>query len=653
MIVKIWGITNNNGLFVYITEEGKVIQSDFPLDDYNGIENFFNYIKDEDKIKKKYISGYLCDADLALEQFAEIRKKDLSFIGNTTAEDKGFQAFHIIQSFPENLDISDDEVHQCGLELCEKLGLYQAVVCSHLHPKIDENGVEHGKCKHNHIMFNAYCYNPEKQFGKGTKKIKYHDCKESYAELQKYNDEIAIAHGLPIITNPDNEKKNSWKEREEIKKSGSWKENIRKDIENTRRVYDNWNDFIDSMRASGYTCNETPNNITYITPDGKHRVRGKTLGEEYTKKGLQIYWQLMKNAKETSKEKLDENRAIAEADLQKIQELLSENSQKLFVKIIKSNEKFARKNDAFYIPLTKKSIRKPSLISYFSSQKTYKICNENHKTLAVISGKTLLMYYDEIFKSKPKRIENYVVTGRYFYNPEWIDMRRKTAYKINLYDSVGRRRSLIELMLLLAINIISSETNNANSGVSVRTDYKLQGMLDAVKTARAENISTETELNEKLKFSGASYRKVKSKIHKNDTLYNQMSTLNNIIIQYLSVKDLCENIADMHEGEEKATLRTEHEKDIQLYKSTKSVLYKYNLTTNSEIEDFVERYAECSRRKKQLNTEYTIYAEQYKRLKRLQYQVDKAKDEKYLYETKSVEEKHIRASNDIENEKGQ
>lgn len=635
-IKKIKGKTGLKRAQDYIKDENKTIQADIAPQGKLMSEDLakaLKYATNEKKTKKVYVSGYLCDPDLAEEQFMLTRQKDLERAGKIVDENGDIVGYHIIQSFPENLDISDDEVHQCGRELAEKLGQYEAVICSHLHPEIKEDGLLHGKCKHNHIIINSYCKDPERQFGKGTRKIKYHDCKESYAMLQKINDEISVAHGLPIILNPDTDKNNSWKENIEIKSGNSWKENIRRDIDNMKCVCNTWYDYINGMKAAGYTITENKY-VTYTTPDGEHKMRDKTLGREYTRETLEKYWTPLKDIKDTSQ--------IVFEELQKLSEETTKNGENLYVKIAINNETLKQNSYSFNIPLNKKIDRKETYNSYFDVDKSYRIFDEANKKVMTVSGRTMRLYFEQKNAQYQNKEKSYTIKGRYFYKDTWTDHKNKRPYRIGLYDSDGRRRSLIELTLLLAIKIIDDKLKQTypmgKASVYIRTDYKLQNMINAVAIARAQNVRTDTELTEELNIAGKSCSRIKAKIHRNDSVYNKLATLDKTLSKFLSVKEFCEQMQGVSISREAPETQKEYEEKMAVYKSTKAVLYKYNLTSAESIADFKNRFEQCVELKKQLSDEYSNAAQKYADLKKLQYQIDVAKNKQYVYEKEEIRE---------------
>lgn len=640
-IIPIYGQVGLKRALDYVGDEKKIIQHDISElgqshknEAKDSLASVLEYAADEGKIKRRYKSGYLCDPAWADEQFKLTRQKNLARSGEIANGKREIVGYHIIQSFPEDLDISDDEVHQCGRELAEKLGLFEAVINSHVKPEIKEDDLLHGKQKHNHIIMNAYCKDPEKQFGKGTRKIKYHDCNESKAELRRLNDEIAIAHGLPIISDPDFDKNNSWKENIEVKSGNSWKENIRRDIDNMRRVCHTWDDYIDCMRAAGYTITQNKY-VTYTTPDGEHKVRDKTLGREYTKETLERYWTPLEDIKDTSN--------ITAEELQKLSDEAAKNNENLYVRIAVNNETLKQNNYSFNISLNKKIDRKETYNSYFDVNKFYRIFDKNNKKIMTVSGRTLRLYFEQKNTRAQEKEQTYTIKGRYFYNDNWTDNKNKRPYKIGLYDSTGRRRSLIELTLLLAIKIINDKQKQSypkgKTSVYIRTDYKLQNMINAVTIARSQNVRTDAELTEKLNIAGKSCSQLKAKIRRNDSVYNMSVTLDKTLSKFLSVKNFCESFSNIPDKEITSEMKSEYADKIEIYKRTKAVLYKYNLTTDESIDDFKNRLKHSSELKKHLSEEYANAAQKYADLKKLQYQIDVAKDRQYIYEKEEIQEK--------------
>lgn len=583
MYVKIWPIKSKTvtggktGLkrsLDYIDDDEKTV-SDEEIDisyskNEEDIKRTLEYMGNEDKTQHKYISGYLCDPELALEEFIAIKEQNLARLGKTLEDDEGNFAYHIIQSFPEGLDISDDEVHQCGLELCEKLGLYQAVICSHVNPVVDEEGEIHGVCKHNHILINSHCMDPEKQNGK-IDKMKYHDCKETYAELQRINDEIAIEHGLPIIDNPDMNKKYSWLEVHERNQGTSWKEIVKEDIDEAKRVASNWKDYKKYLTDKGYEIKD--NKFTsYKAPGQERSVRCKSLGKDYTKEAILKYW-------------IERDRIKDEVNIE-----IEEN------------------------------------------------------------------------KKKNKAQEDY------YFNPRRFNTKTKKPYYISAYDKVtGRRRTSVELILLLAMVIIKNEADKFNkSNMNIedfesnpiygKTDWKLQNMIDTIKVSREEKINNVEDIEKKLKESGIQLSRLKSQMKKNDTALNNMTTLYNNFETYNRLKDTVENIKSLPEGEEKERLKTDNAEVIKIFAETQA--YFNNNAERQKLindekqgEDFIKRYQEIKDRKKELEEKLEKTSEVYRKYKKLQYHLELAQNDQYCYGPEYVYEKEVQPVKEQEEQK--
>lgn len=311
MYVKIWGVKPNkagktqgvSNVLDYITDDDKTAALDDENNELKIAENYqsdamstvLSYMKNSDKTtiseggQDKWISGYLCNPDHALEEFLITREKNLERVGKDVDDDNGNLAFHIVQSFPRDINITPAEVHEAGIRLCEKIGLYQAVVCTHIHPVVDkETGELRGTQPHNHILMNAHTIDPVKQNG-SIERMKYHDCKETYAELQLKNDEVALDMGLPIVDEHSLGSGKDWFEDDQVKKGTSWKEKIRIDIYNAKRVANNWDEYISIMEKAGYEIKQGKY-VSYKHPEQERAVRDVRLGDMYTKAGIQQFW---------------------------------------------------------------------------------------------------------------------------------------------------------------------------------------------------------------------------------------------------------------------------------------------------------------------------------------------------------------------------
>lgn len=650
-------------------DNSKEISENMSLEEYylsceDNINRALNYIANEDKIGG-FISGYLCDPELAEEQFRQTKEINLARVGKSLKDDKGNYFYHIIQSFPEEIEISDEEVHQCGLELVERLGLYQAVITSHIHPEIDEEGEAHGKCKHNHIVMNSHIYHELVDTSKPYK-MKYHDCNESYAQLQHINDQIAIEHGLPIIINPEQDRGYSWYENERINKGKSWKERVRTDINNAMKTSVDFDSYTEAIEAAGYKMrigNSKTNGeyITYTCPDNAHRVRDYVLGKAYTKSQLEAYWEIKRNVNEEIFNNLDENENRIDALLETVQEPLfikfeKKLSNKRQEKINEHNLNL-RKTYTNFFPLNF-SIKTHSKaeLTYFEPNKSYDIVNAERRIMAQIKGDEVLKYLNRRYEQQRREREEErqrVKNERrdYYSNLDFISSATQTPYKVRMWDKNGRKRSTLELIIILAIVTIQSENGKwepkvpsslpqqefQRNPIYAKKDWKVQNMLDTIKIAREENIQDLNELEARLDSVGKETSKAKAEVRRLTAAKNKMEILYEAIEGFREVEAICSQINAMPDGPQKQKLQEINANAIEDYKKYKSIMYRHRVTTNDEIEDFLERYKVIQEKLPSAQEQADKYKEEYRQLSKLRYNLQLAQNKQYCYGPEYIE----------------
>ena len=646
-------------------ESSSLIQEELSLEEFylaneDNINRALSYIANEDKIDG-YISGYLCDPELADEQFRQTKEINLARVGKTLKDDTGNYFYHIIQSFPEELDISVDEVHQCGVELVERLGLYQAVITSHIHPAIDEEGEVHGKCKHNHIVINSHVYH-ELVDSENPYKMKYNNCKESYAQLQLINDQIAIEHGLPIIINQDKKHSYSWFESEERNKGRSWKKRVEIDINNAMKTSTDFDSFTKAIQAAGYNFRIGKSKthgeyITYTCPDGEHKIRDYLLGKGYTKAQLESYWNIKKNINEELLHNYDLGN-------NRIQKLIETYQGELYIKFERNisdrrKKKRSKKNINIrntytnFLPLT--SHRRNNLnaeLSYFSPNLFYEIVDKDYNTITEVSGAEILDFFNqEHQKAREKEQQQQEEKNAYYSRYDFISSATKSPYKVRLWDKNGRKRSIIELIIILAVITIQNEngkwepkTVNSSDAQEIRKrpiyakkDWKVQNMLDSIKVASEENISNLDELNERLNSVGKETSKSKAELRRLTSAKNKMDVIYEAIETLNEVKEICEQIREMPDGPRKIELQQKHASEIEDYKYNKSILYRHKITNEAEIQDFLERYKTIQEKIPYVEAENERYREEYRRLSKLKYNVQLAQNKQYCYGPEYIE----------------
>ena len=69
-----------------------------------------------------------------------------------------------------------------------------------------------------------------------------------------------------------------------------------------------------------------------------------------------------------------------------------------------------------------------------------------------------------------------------------------------------------------------------------------------------------------------------------------METLAKAIESYKEVKGISEQIREMPEGPTKDQEKKDHAAELQQYKESKAIMYRYKVSTEEEIDDFTKRF---------------------------------------------------------------
>lgn len=678
MIVKIWPIKaayneagkvgGRQGLknaVEYVRDDNKCLVSEKDIDaaylysddiddnSYINKDPDFNrvvsYMSNSDKTKSKYVSGYMCSSENAVDQF--LKNRDTILRLYPEKKEDGNLAFHLVQSFPEDIDISDEEVHQCGMELVEKIGKHQALICSHVHPIMDEEGEVHGKCKHNHILINAYMLK-DKIDPEHPEIIKYHDNKASYRQLQIWNDEIALEHGFPIIRNPETERKYSWKENEEVNKGLSWKQQIRNDIDLVKQKTKNWDDFLKEITRLGYTVKEGKY-TTLIAPDGQHRARTKSLGQRYSKENIHQYWALRD---EIQKDIFQDE---TEKDRFTLKDIINNSNENLFVKVPLGGSNNPQ-GTTYPLSLDKKILSQQSINSYFDLESYYEIQNEQGQVIDSVKGEDLYNHYSDMLKMENARLQQQEWWAneqekrrwlrikaeerkqkQYYDNKNFKNSRTGQTYKVSLYTKSGRLKTDLELVFTVAIAIINNEQGlweakeppkeKVREAYFGPPDWKSQQMMDAIQIAREEGIDNQFDIENRLKTTGASLSRARAAVKRNENVKNKMETLKNAVDTYEEIRYKAENILNMDDSNEKLQLLHDNKEMIENYTNAKRILHMHKVETIADISDFKDRYEQVEKNIEESQLLLDEKKEDYRRLKKLEYSTSLAQDARFCY----------------------
>lgn len=227
------------------------------------LDNSIRYILNPSKTEQGLFQSALgCTCETAFEDMRQLKK--------IWHKEGGVQGYHLVQSFAAG-EVTGELAHQIGVELAERLlgGQFQVVISTH---------VNTGHF-HNHIL-----WNPVSAYGQ-----KYHSSYKSYlTEIRRISDELCLEHGLSVIRSKGAESVGRSYAEWLTEQNGqqTWKEAIRKDVDNAVVSALSWNQFLKILAQQGYQFQLHRKYIT-LQPPGKTRpIRFKTLGKNYTPEAI-------------------------------------------------------------------------------------------------------------------------------------------------------------------------------------------------------------------------------------------------------------------------------------------------------------------------------------------------------------------------------
>ena len=232
------------------------------------LKKAIDYICNGDKTDDEiYVTTHLCSRENAHKEF-ELTKKQFNSKTKTLAH-------HLIQSFvPE--EVSFEEAHQVGIELCDKIldGKYEYVLATH----IDKDHI------HNHIIFNSIDVDEGKI---------YHSYYGSYMNIRNQSDRLCKEHNLSVINQEAQKEINeikrrkfvNWYDWNEDKKGKSYKSRLKFDIDRTIKQSVNWQDFLSKMEGCGYEIKHGKH-IAFRSKNQQRFTRAKTIGANYTEERM-------------------------------------------------------------------------------------------------------------------------------------------------------------------------------------------------------------------------------------------------------------------------------------------------------------------------------------------------------------------------------
>ena len=509
-IPKIVTVTDANGLkktYVYIIDVGK---TEVDEEDYGSINVFLpqhlkeglqaeslptgDYTRmtypDEEtgQMRPVYVTTHLCQPDSVVEDFCTTAAVASRMKGEAQTSPI---AYKFVQSFEDDEDLTDEQVHQIGLELVDKaFPEFPYVVASHVHPVEGKDGVVRGKRKHNHVLVCAY---KAPDFCLEGDAFKVNSDGELLEKLRALNDELAVHHGLTIVRDPDIYQSRSWYEEKESESETSWKKRAQEKLLYCRDRSQNWYEFLELIGERGYTVREGTH-LVYRTPEGKE-ITAEKLGETYTKESLRGHWLLVKTLKDLIE---DFARSRPPEPLRS----LMDRYGTLYVRVPIGIPKPGRQHTC-RLSLKKPHHKKEALESYFDPLRWYEIEDAAGNLVTQMTGHYVMDYLEAIRRDElpvwatnvppspraRKKDEDYWYVGPGFQKDEG-----KERYRVCWYNEDGTRRSLLEVMLRMTMVIILGDRvyrrtlkPSDKPLYLISQEWELQPVMDALGVLKAES----------------------------------------------------------------------------------------------------------------------------------------------------------------------
>jgi len=247
-----------------VTDHGASI-SDRPIEKI--IFDSADYARNPDKTGAgELVRGFECDSRTADEEFL-LAKKEYDYLTGRNNGDKNVLAYHIRQSFKPG-EIEPQEALDVGYDLALRWtrGKHAFIVAVHT----DKAHI------HCHIIYNSTTIDCRHKY----KNFLY----SSYA-LRRLSDMICLERGLSVIEEPRPSKGKNYAEWLGDKEP-SWKEKLRKKVDEILPDCASFEDFVAMMKSDGYTVDDGRKHITFTAPGQKKPTRLKSLGDEYTEAAI-------------------------------------------------------------------------------------------------------------------------------------------------------------------------------------------------------------------------------------------------------------------------------------------------------------------------------------------------------------------------------
>ncbi|MED2699376.1 relaxase/mobilization nuclease domain-containing protein [Bacillus thuringiensis] len=215
-----------------------------------------NYAEKKATVK----SGHNCDVDYAKTSFKELRM--------LYGKNDGVQAHTIIQSFRPG-EVTPEQANELGLELAKAVAKdHQVAIYTHT----DKKHI------HNHIVINSV------NIETGNK---YHISAKQRDFIKSENDRICLENGLEVTERKAGIRYTQAEQGLEEKGKNSWKMELRRAINYIKERTSDFKSFSEALEELGVKVKLRGETVSYQHSEVSRWVRGKTLGDDYTREGIE------------------------------------------------------------------------------------------------------------------------------------------------------------------------------------------------------------------------------------------------------------------------------------------------------------------------------------------------------------------------------
>ena len=223
--------------------------------------------KPEKTMDGTLVSSYMCSPESAAQEFEISHRLYRQLTGRSQPKAREVVMYRILQSFQPG-EVTPEQANRIGYELAMRFtgGKHQFVVATHT----DKEHI------HTHIEFNSVNLDCDGKFK---------NVKGSALVLRRLNDELCRENGLSVIEQPARNSK-AHREQAAIKYGNSFKERLRQTIDRVLPASQDYEDFLEKMRAEGYEVKKEGGNVAFRGPAQERFTRSYRLGDNYTPDAL-------------------------------------------------------------------------------------------------------------------------------------------------------------------------------------------------------------------------------------------------------------------------------------------------------------------------------------------------------------------------------